>query len=465
MRSEQRVSPGTVQTASVVPNVLMLLILMLLASVVATYFVPGGQYAVTEEGAVVPGSYTGVESSPVSLLGAAGALCTGIVRSAPIVLGIFVVGGALAVLTATGSIRGLISRLVDVAGLYKYVVLSAVMVLFGVAAAVGLITSEVVVFFPVGFMVADALRLRPITGLLIVLLPNAVGYATSFLNPSSLALAQSIAGVPLFSGMGYRAALFALLMLLTIGFVLQHARKTWMDGAWSEPHLVALEGGIKEPNGDFGVGHKVVLISLAGTLIVFAIGSAVHQWGVGEMAACFAAFALLAGLIFRMSPKTLSTTFLRGMRPMFIVALVIVLARAITVVLQEGRILDSIVFGLSNLVEPTGPEAGAVAVLTGSGLINFFVPSGTGQAALTIPLIAPLADLWGFSRQLGILCFQLGDGITNLLYPTSPVLIAGLTLGNIRFVAWLKIILPYAVLLSFVVTAGVIAGVWFGYDL
>jgi uncharacterized ion transporter superfamily protein YfcC len=464
LRSEQRVSPGTVQTASVVPNVLMLLILILLASVVATYFVPGGQYAVTAESAVVPDSYARVESSPVSLLDAAVALCTGMLRSASVVLGILVIGGALAVLAATGSVHGLISRVVDMAGFHKYVVLSIVMVLFGVAAAVGLITSEVVAFFPVGLMIADALRLRPLTGLLIVLLPNAMGYATSFLNPSSLALAQSIAGVPLFSGMGYRVALFALLMLLTIGFVLQHTRKTWREDVWSEPRS-ALKGGTRDWHGDFGVRHKVVLTALAGTLIIFAIGSTALQWGVGELAACFAGFTLLVGLIFRMSPKTLITTFLGGMRPMIIVALVIVLTRSIAVVLDEGRVLDPIVFALSNLVEPAGPEAGAVAVLVGSGLINFFVPSGTGQAALTMPLIAPLADLWGFSRQLGVLCFQLGDGVTNLLYPTSPVLIAGLTLGNIRFVAWLKIILPYVVLVSFVATAGVIAGVWFEYDL
>lgn len=448
------------------PSVLTLLLLILFACVLATYLMPAGLYELTDKKTVVPGSYAGVENQPVSFMGALTALHTGMVDSAPIIFGILFTGGAFAVLDATGTIRGAISRIVEKSGTNKYVVLSVVMLFFGITAAIGVITSEVIAFFPIGFMIAAALRLDAVTGLLIVLLPNAVGYATSFINPSSLALAQTVSGLPLFSGMEYRIAVFCVLMIVTMMFVFFYVKKVSRDASRRlllDTPFVHVEQDEDSTPAEFGIRQKLTLTVFLAVLAFFVAGTALYQWGIGEMAACFILIALLAGLIFRMSADKLTGHFIDGVRSLIFVALIIGVARAITVVLQDGMILDTLIYALNHLMEPLSPHAGAVAILGTSGLVNFFVGSGTGQAALTIPVIAPLTDLLDISRQIGILCFQLGDGITNILYPTSAVLMAGLAMAKISYGRWVRFIAPYIGLVAAIAAVAIIVGVSIGY--
>jgi uncharacterized ion transporter superfamily protein YfcC len=339
-----------------------------------------------------------------------------------------------------------------------------VMLFFGVAAVLGVVTSEVIAFFPIGFMVAKALRLDVTTGLLIVLLPNAVGYTTSFLNPSSLALAQNISGLPLFSGMAYRLALFVVFMLVTVAFVLRYVRRVVATperallGAAS-PENIEHEAGTPE----FTTKHKLALGAFVLILAGFVAGTGLWSWGVGEMSACFVLVALVTAIIFRMPSMTMINHFIRGMHGLLFVTLVIGVARAITIVLEDGHILDSLIFALDNLLGSLTSEFGAVALLGMAGLVNFFVGSGTGQAALTMPVIAPLTDLMQIPRQVGVLTFQLGDGITNLLFPTSAVLMAGLAMAGIPFGKWLRFIAPYLLILAVLAVIAVSAGVTFGY--
>lgn len=450
------------------PSVLTLLLIILFLSMLATYLLPAGMYELTEKKTVVPGSFTPVENQPVSFMSTLTSLHTGMVQSAPIIFGLLFTGGAFAVLDATGAIRGAIARSVEKAGTNKYLVITIIMLFFGIMAATGTITSEVIAFFPIGFMVAAALRLDATTGLLMVLLPNTVGYASCFINPSSLALAQNISGLPLFSGMEYRVALFSVLMLLTMAFVFHYVRRVSKDPGrrllLDLPFVHVDQGDAGAAPAEFGVRQKLALAAFLGVLGLFVAGAALYKWGIGEMAACFVLLALLTGLIFRMSPEKLTGHFIEGVRSLVFVSLVIGVARAITVVLQDGRILDSLVFALNHMMEPLSPYAGAVAILGTSGLINFFVGSGTGQAALTIPIIAPLTDLLGITRQVGILCFQLGDGITNILFPTSAVLMAGLAMANIPLGKWLRFIAPYIAIITAVAVIAVLVGVSIGYN-
>jgi uncharacterized ion transporter superfamily protein YfcC len=446
------------------PDVLTLLFGVLALCVLATYILPAGEYQVGAKDVIIPGTYERVANTPVSVMAAFTAIHTGMVKSAPIIFGILFTGGALAVLDATGSLRGAVERLAGRAGANTYVLLTLVMLFFGVTAVLGVITSEVIAFFPIGFMVARAFRLDVTTGLLIVILPNAAGYSTSFLNPSSLALAQTISGLPLFSGMGYRLALFVVFMLVTVAFVLLYVRRIV-----ASPERALLGAASPEDTEhetaapEFSTRHKLALGAFVLILAVFVVGTSMWSWGVGEMSACFVLVALVTAIIFRMSSMTMINHFIEGMRGLLFVTLVIGVARAITVVLEDGHILDSLVFALDNLLGSLTSEVGAVALLGMAGLVNFFVGSGTGQAALTMPVIAPLTDLMQIPRQVGVLTFQLGDGITNLLFPTSAVLMAGLAMAGIPFGKWVRFVAPYLLILTVLAVIAVSAGVSFGY--
>lgn len=450
------------------PNVIVILFGVLILCAIATYIVPSGQYDVAEKGVIIPNSYKETAQSPVSIMEVFRSLHVGMVDSSKIIFGLLFTGGAFAVVEATGSINGAIAGAVRKGGKNKYFLLSIVMIIFGVAAATGVITSEIIAFFPIGLMVARALKLDSITGIAITFLPNGVGYATSFINPSSLALAQEISGLPLFSGKEYRIVLFLLFMVITMCFILSYVRKISKN---PEARIIKNDPLFIEDttqnanliNAPFEWKHKLVISSFIGILLFYVLGTSLYKWGIAEMAASFVIIALISAFIFKMNAEKFINHFVSGMKDLVFAALIIGIARSIMIVLENGNILDTLVYLLNEMMEPLPKFIGAVAILITSSGINFFVGSGTGQAALTIPIIAPLTDLLGLTRQLGILCFQLGDGITNLLYPTSYVLMAGLAMSRIPYGKWLKFITPYILLSFLFATIGVVAGILIGY--
>lgn len=450
------------------PNIFVILFVILILCAVATYIVPSGQYDLSEEGVIVPDSYAQIDQSPASIMDVFRSLHIGMVESSAIIFGLLFTGGAFAVIEATGSINGAISEAVRKGGTKKYYLLSIVMIIFGVSGVVGVITSEVIAFIPIGLLVARALRLDSVTGLAITIVPSSIGYATCFINPSSLALAQNIAGLPLFSGKGFRAIVFCVLMLMTMTYILSYARKISKNPEArlikNDPLFINDPLQVKQMEfSPFEWKHKLVLLSFVGVLIFYIVGTSLYQWGISEMAASFVIIALLAAVIFKMNPDTFIDHFVDGMKNLVFAALIIGIARSIMIVLQDGKILDTAIYLLNNLMEPLPKFIGAIAILVTSSVINFFVGSGTGQAALTIPIIAPLTDLLGLTRQLGILCFQLGDGITNILLPTSSILMAGLAIAKIPYGKWLKFVIPYILMAYLLGAIGIVVGVLVGY--
>ncbi|AZV59460.1 YfcC family protein [Peribacillus frigoritolerans] len=451
------------------PNIFVILFVILILCAVATYIVPSGQYDLSEDGIIVPNSYAQIDKSPASLMDVFRSLHIGMVDSSAIIFGLLFTGGAFAVIEATGAINGAISEVVRKGGTKKYYLLSIVMIIFGVTAVVGVITSEVIAFIPIGLLVARALRLDSVTGLAITIVPSSIGFATCFINPSSLALAQHIAGLPMFSGKEFRAILFVFFMLMTMIYILSYARKISKNPEArlikNDPLFISDSLQVKETEfSPFDWKHKLVLLSFVGVFIFYVVGTSLYQWGIAEMAACFVIIALLAAVIFKMNSDTFIDHFVSGMKNLVFAALIIGIARSIMIILQDGNVLDTAVYILNNIMEPLPKFIGAIAIYVMSSAIHFFVGSGTGQAALTIPIIAPLTDLLGLTRQLGILCFQIGDGLTNILFPTSSILMAGLAIAKIPYGKWLKFIIPYFLMAYLLGAIGIIVGVLIGYQ-
>ncbi|NGN94151.1 YfcC family protein [Nocardioides sp. KC13] len=446
---------------------LTLLLGILVACAAMTYVIPTGSFRRDGDGTIIPGTYAAAPSSPTTLFELLTSLHTGLVESAPIIFGILITGGMLAVIDSRGVISGAVHLLAVRSGSNRYVVVSVVMLFFGVMSALGTITSEAMAFFPLGLVLARALRLSSLTGVMTILLPASIGYATSFLNPSSLALAQTIAGIPLFSGMPYRVVLFCVFQVVTMAFVLLRVRSEARQ-AETEPEAIdpteIQSVAAPEAGGPFGVRHVLALVAFGLCLALFVAGTAMYAWSVAEMAACFVLATVLVAVIFRMPPTEVYEHFIEGMKSLVWVGVVIGVARSISVVLEAGGILDTIVQALGNLLISLPPTGGALALLGTGGAVNFFVGSGTGQAALTMPIIAPLTHVVGLTPQIGVLSFQLGDGVTNLLFPTSSMLMAGLAVAGVSYMRWLRETGWYLLTLAVLAIAAMVVSVLIGYN-
>lgn len=460
-------SSRTEKPRRAVPHVLTILLVILALSAAATYLVPAGAFQVDETGAIVPGTFELLPNTPVSPIAVLTSLHTGLVESAPIIFGILFTGGALAVLDSRGVISGAIYRLAVRSGTNRYLMTSTVMVFFGVMGALGTITSEAIAFYPLGLLLARSLGLSKLTGVMTIMLPASIGYATSFLNPSSLALAQTIANIPLFSGMEYRMVLFAAFQIVTMAFVLLRVRSEarFYDLEPVGVNTTDIRSIASDDDPDrFGVRQMLALISFGASLALFVAGTLIFQWSVGEMAACFALAAVLVGLIFRIGPTELYGHFIDGMQSLVWVVLVIGTARAISVVLTDGRILDTVINVLGDGMVSLPPTGGALALLGVGGAMNFLVGSGTGQAALTMPIIAPLTHVMDLTPQIGVLSFQLGDGVTNLIFPTSSMLMAGLAIAGTPYSHWFREAVWYLLTLSALAVLAMIISVQIGYS-
>ena len=282
-----------------------------------------------------------------------------------------------------------------------------------------------------------------ITGVAIPFVGAGAGFAGAFLNPFTVGIAQGIADLPLFSGMGYRFICWLLTTSLAIFFVMRHAERVRRDPARSPVHDLDRQREETEAPDievDDNARHGLVLGLFALSMVVLVVGVLQFHWYIQEIAALFLVAGLVVGWAGRLSVDGTVDAFIGGARDLVGTALVIGLARGILILAESGHIIAPTLHGLSELV------AGVPAVLAGwimfisQTVLNFLVPSGSGQAVLTMPIMAPLGDILGVSRQTVVLAYQFGDGFGNMIIPTSPVTMSVLMLANIpwtRWAAWL----------------------------
>lgn len=449
------------------PNILSLLLVILAVCAIASYAIPAGAFERDDSGSIIPGSWAPVPQSWVSPVDLLVSIHTGLVDSAPIIFGILITGGMLHVLESHGVIATALHRLAVRAGASRYLVIVVIMLFFAVMSGLGAITSEVIAFFPLGVVLARAIGITPLTGVMAIVLSSGAGYGAAFINPSSLALAQTIAGVPLFSGMAYRMAIIAVFLAVVMVFVLLRVRRETRLAENPTARLTQesfASDGIGDVKERFTARHALALLAFFVSLGIFVAGTILFEWGVGEMAASFLFATILVAIIFRMQTSEVYDRFIDGMKSLVWVAAVVGIARAISVVLADGRILDTLVDALAQMLAGLPAEGGAVSLFLASSAVNFLVGSGTGQAALTMPIISPLTDLMGISQQVGVLSFQLGDGLTNMIYPTSASLVAALSVSNTSYGQWLRATGWVLALLMTLAAAAVVVAVWIGYN-
>ncbi|MFL0363490.1 YfcC family protein [Pseudobacillus sp. 179-B 2D1 NHS] len=413
-----------------------------------TYILPAGQYArIEKEGRSVvdPSSFQFVDSTPVGLLEMFSSVHAGMIEGASIILFVFLFGGALGIMQATGAIDSFI-KFVAVRFGSKEKLLIPLMVL--VFASLGTLigsAEDALVYIAIVVPMTVALGFDALTGFAIVMLGTlATGFISGLTNPFNVGVAQSIAELPMYSGMGLRIAILAAFYVLTVVYIYRHAMKVKRNPELGEYGKFSREGQTQlDKSFKMGKRHFLALMVLLLNFIFLVYGVIKLGWYISEIGGLFLLSAIIMGFIGGLSPSRMANGFISGASDMVSGALIIGIAQTILVIITNGGLLDTILYYAAGLVEHLPPAINAVGMFIVQMFLNFIVPSGSGQAALTMPIMAPLADLMGVTRQTAVLAFQLGDGISNMIFPTSGLLLAGLAVAGISFTKWVRWVLPY----------------------
>ena len=317
--------------------------------------------------------------------------------------------------------------------------------LFSVGGATFGMSEEAIPFVLIFVPLALALGYDSIVGVSIPFVGSQVGFAAAFLNPFNVGIAQGIAGVPVFSGVGYRLVVWVACTAVTVAFLMWYAARVKRHPTFSPTYQLDLvkraERATSVDAPHFAPKHGVILALFALTLGTMVVGVVGYGWFIDEIAALFFAMAILVAIAGRLSPDEFVASFVQGARDMVSTALVIAIARATVVIARDGQIIDTMLHSLTPLVQSEHAAFAAQKMFIIQSVINFFIHSGSGQAALTMPIMAPLADLVGVSRQTAILAFQLGELSTPMI-PTSGITVGVLALARIPWIVWAKWMVP-----------------------
>ncbi|MBP1968462.1 putative ion transporter superfamily protein YfcC [Virgibacillus natechei] len=435
------------------PHVFVILFCIILIASVFTYFIPAGEYEreTTEDGVetVVDGTYGEVESEPIGFFEIFQSIHAGMVEGAEIIFFIFIVGGAFGIMNATNALTSAFGSLSRKLAGKELFLIPITMTAFAIGGATFGMAEETIPFIIILIPIAMMVGFDSMVGTAMVLIGVYAGFTAAFMNPFTVGVAQGIAGLPTFSGMGIRAVFFVVFLSVSILYVMRYARKVKKDPLKSMVYEEDQRRDVKQSLADQAAMTKrqgAIIGVLILTIIGLALGVTIEGWYMREIAGLFFLMGIVIGLIAKMRVNEIATSFLKGCEELVLGALVVGFAYGILVVLEDTNTIDTILYGISSLVSglPTGLTA--MGMLVTQSLLNFVVPSGSGQAALSMPIMAPLGDLVGVDRQTAVLAFQFGDGISNILTPTAGVLMAALALAKISWVKWVKWVWPLIVI-------------------
>ncbi|MBP8783884.1 MAG: YfcC family protein [Synergistaceae bacterium] len=456
-----------------VPHPYVLVVLLIILSTVLTYIIPSGIYdrakdETTGRTLVVPSTFHFVEQTPVSPASMVMAIPAGMVEVAWIVSLIFIIGGSFGIINATGAIEaGLGASINKLKGKDK-TLLAGITFIFSLGGATFGMAESTLIFIPIGVMLARALGYDAIVGMAIINIGAICGFAAGWLNVFTVGVAQGIAGLPLFSGMGYRMVTHVVVLTIAIIYIIAYASKIKKN---PELSLVAdLEKDALSENinvnkiAEFTPRRKLVLLAVLIGFIVLIYGIT-NGWSTStQISSLFLVLGVVCGFIGGMDSTDIANAFIGGAKALTFGALLVGLCRAMVVILTDGQIIDTTLHSLSSLLNGLPPVIAAGLMVPFQLFVNLFINSGSGQAATTMPIMAPLADILGFSRQTAVLAFQYGDGLSNSLWPTSGVLMASLSIANIPYDKWVKWVWKLLVYLYIAVTILTMLSVVIGYE-
>ena len=428
------------------PDSLVLIFALILGAQLVSYVLPAGRYERFEidgRQQVVAGSFQTADAEPLPAFAFLTAIPRGMAEAADIIFFVFLVGGAIGVIRATGAIDALLGAAISRFGKSPGVLIGGTLTLFALGSSTIGMAEEYMPFIPVLVATCLALKMDAVVALAVVYVGAGIGYGCAALNPFTVVIAQRIAEVPLYSGQTIRWGLLAVCLAIGIHHVLGYARRVASDPRQSLVADVDFSRGFELPEDvPLTARRWAVLISFLLAVVLFVFGVARWGWFLVELGAVFLGLTVLASLLGGLSPNLVARKFSAGAAELTSAALVIGFARTIEVVLDDAVIKDTVIHGIASTLEGLPPAAAAVGMLGVQSVFNFLIPSGSGQAYVTMPIMAPLADLTGVGREAAVLAYQFGDGFTNMIVPTNALLMGMLALGRVPYPRWFRFVMP-----------------------
>lgn len=463
------------------------IILSILAVVaIMTWIVPSGAYDTTEVNGrkvVIAGTYHPVVANPQGLFDVLKAPIQGFSRTAEVIVFLLTIGGVLAVIEKTGAIAAGIqaaSAFFQRKPKLRFLFIPLGIIVFSLCGATFGMCEEALIFIPIFIPLALSLGYDSALGTAIPFIGAGVGFAAAFTNPFTVGIAQGIAQVPLYSGIGYRFIIWIICTTVVITWLSLYAARVRKDPTKSLTYEFDIEKRKelklnKEEHRitrrqkwvltAFGLGMLGLIIGVLkpqicafinrtwGLDLMTLLHLEAEGWYITEIAALFLGIGFLCGILGKMKMQQFNDAFFDGVRGMAEIAMLLCFAQAIVIIANNGHILDTMLEWMSGAIKHLHPICASWAAMMLQTVIDFFIPSGSGKAVLTMPILAPLADLIGITRQTMVLAFQLGGSWLNMVIPTDPVTIAAIGFARIAYPKWLKWMLPLLItmyLLSFI---------------
>ncbi|ARD76185.1 YfcC family protein [Staphylococcus xylosus] len=434
------------------PHIYVILFVFGVIATIATYIVPSGEFKRIKgpEGRemVDADSFHYITSAPVGIVDFISIIPRGLIEAGEIVFFTLIIGGMFMVLRRTGIIEIAVDNLAR-RFIYKSIFIIPVLTTVFAIVATLIGTAELsLVYIPVIIPLIIALGYDSITATAIALCGTVVGFTVGVLNPINTGLAQKLSGIPVFSGIGLRIILFIVVLAVTIIFIMRYAKKVQKQPTLSS---VYEDDSEKRELYQHITEHAPTTATTRqkwGIAVIFAFfiilvyGVTTQGWFMVEMAGLFIFMGVIVGIVSGLSMQTICEAFNDGFKDVLMGAIIVGLARSIAVVLEDGKIMDTIVHGLGSIIDGTTPTIAIIGMYAVQMLINFIISSGSGQALVTMPIMAPLADMLGITRQTAVLAFQLGDGFTHIFYPTSGYFMAALAIGGVSYTKWIRFFFP-----------------------
>lgn len=420
-----------------VPHPLVLLTGCVILAAMASYVLPAGEFdrrddPITGRSVVVAGTYHEVESNPVNLFDAIVALPRGMADAADVIFLVFLIGGAFTVIDETGALRRGVTSLIRKLKGRDLLVIPIVSIFFAMGGVVENMKEEIIPLIPVLIILTRRLGFTPLVAVAMSAGAAFVGSAFSPINPFQVTMAQQLAELPALSAAGFRIVFLLLALTFWVSMTMRYAART--RGA-SEAVSDSDEEGVT--GADWGIFGLV-----GATFVLIVVGMLQWGWGFDQLSAAFFIMGLIVGGLAKMGMSGTAEAYVKGFRGMAYAGILIGFARAIYVVLQDGRIVDTIVHGMFTPLEGLPVLASSLGMIVAQAAIHVPVPSVSGQAVLTMPVLVPLSDLLGMSRQVTVLAYQYGAGLCDLITPTNGALMAILASAGVPYEDWIKFTVP-----------------------
>ena len=430
----------------VFPNTYVIIILMMIVAVLLTWIIPSGEFErvkdeVSKQSIIIPGTFKYIENNPISFLQIPVYIMKGLAKASDIVFLVIIVGGAFNIIIETGMFQSFAGRLTKVFSNKEVLIIPAFSTIFALACTT-MGVNTFIGFAPIAVIIARSIGYDAIVGVSMVALGGAIGFSTGTFNPFTTGVAQSIAGLPIFSGVGYRFICLVVFLIVTNIYIIWYAKKIKANPEASVVYEMEQENKeleVSEKQHDKIEGkHYLVLLVVIACFVLLVYGSQNWKWKLQENAAMFIWMGVLSGFAYGFGPSKIAEEFTKGAKKLVYGALMIGMANGISLILADGKILDTTVQYLGGLLVVLPSHAQAAGMFLMQLLINGLITSGSGQAAATMPIMLPVADIIGMTKQTAVLAFNFGDGLSNYILPTSSALMGFIAMVGISYSNWMK---------------------------